>query len=162
MIAGGDTRYPPNPSGSQRSLSWACTDTAPFYTQPPDCTSVNKFFRAHILFPSCVAVNPTTKKPLTDSVDHRSHMAYPTSGPCPSTHPVRIPSISFHVIYALQNGEGTYLSSDHEVPGAPSGTQLHADFWNTWDQALLQKAVTKCINANRECKRLKNNDTRLQ
>jgi hypothetical protein len=89
-------------------------------------------------------------------------MAYPTSGRCPSTHPVRIPKISYHVVYNLQNGKGTYLSSDHDVLGAPAGTQLHADFWNTWDQVVLQKAVTKCINADRSCKRLKDGDTRLQ
>ena len=153
MLAGGNTLQPPNPSGSQRSLSWACSDSSPFYTQPPDCTSLNKFFRAHIHFPSC------WDGWRLDSPDHRSHMAYPTSGRCPSTHPVRIPKISYHVVYNLQNGKGTYLSSDH---GAPGGTTLHADFWNTWDQVVLQKAVTKCINADRSCKRLKDGDTRLQ
>jgi hypothetical protein len=162
MIAGGDTRNPPQPTAAQRSLSWACSDSSPFYTQPPDCTSANKFFRAHILFPSCVAVNPTTKQPLTDSVNHRSHMAYPTSGRCPSTHPVRIPKISYHVVYNLKNGKGTYLSSDHEVAGAPAGTQLHADFWNTWDQGVLQTAVTKCINRSLSCKRLVTGDSRLR
>jgi hypothetical protein len=159
MLAGGNTLQPPNPTGAQKSLSWACTDSSPFYTQPPDCTSLNTFFRAHIHFPSCVAVDPNTQQPLLDSFDHRSHMAYPTSGRCPSTHPLRIPKISYHVVYALKNGKGTYLSSDH---GAPGGTTLHADFWNTWDQAVLQKAVTKCINANISCKRLKDGDTRLQ
>jgi hypothetical protein len=152
MLAGGNTLQPPKPDAAQKSLSWACSDSAPFYTQPPDCTSVNALIRAHISFPSCWdGVN-------LDSWDHRSHMTYPTSGICPSTHPVRIPKISFHVIYALKNGKGTYLSSDH---GAPGGTTLHADFWNTWDQVVLQKAVTKCINANKSCKRLKDNDPRL-
>ena len=27
---------------------------------------------------------------------------------------------------------------------------LHADFWNTWDQAVLQDAVSTCINGNLE------------
>jgi hypothetical protein len=153
MLAGGNTLQPPQPNMTQKSLSWACSDSGPFYTQPPDCTSANQFFRAHIHFPSCWdGVN-------LDSPDHRSHMAYPTSGRCPSTHPVRIPKISYHVVYAQKNGKGTYLSSDH---GAPGGTTLHADFWNTWDQAVLQKAVTKCINANKSCLRLKDNDSRLQ
>ena len=156
MIAGGNTLNPPKPDMAQRSLSWSCVDSGPFYTQPPDCTSVNKLFRAHIHFPSC------WNGWQLDSSDHRSHMAYLTNGTCPSTHPVRIPKISFHVVYSLKNGKGTYLSSDHEVPGAPAGTALHADFWNTWDQAVLQKAVTKCINADKSCKRLKDNDTRLQ
>ena len=156
MIAGGDTLKPPQPTAAQRSLSWACSDSGPFYTQPPDCTSLNKTFRAHILFPSC------WNGWQLDSPDHRSHMAYPVNGKCPSTHPVRIPKISFHVVYTLKNGKGTYLSSDHDVPGAPAGTQLHADFWNTWDQTVLQQAVTKCINRSLSCKRLHDGDTRLR
>jgi Domain of unknown function (DUF1996) len=156
MIAGGDTRNPPRPNMSQKSLSWACTDSGPYLTQPPDCTSLNKSFRAHIHFPSC------WNGWQLDSSNHRSHMTYPASGRCPSTHPVRIPKISYHVVYNLQNGKGTYLSSDHEVPGAPPATQLHADFWNTWDQVVLQKAVTRCINADRSCKRLITGDRRLQ
>lgn len=156
MVAGGSTLNPPKPDMAQRSLSWACSDSGPFYTQPPDCTSLNKTFRAHILFPSC------WNGWQLDSPDHRSHMAYPVNGKCPSTHPVRIPKISFHVVYTLKNGKGTYLSSDHDVPGAPAGTQLHADFWNTWDQTVLQQAVTKCINRNLSCKRLHDGDTRLR
>jgi hypothetical protein len=152
MIAGGDTLKPPQPTAVQRSLSWACSDSSPFYTQPPDCTSANKFFRAHILFPSC-----WDRIHLTTS--DQSHMAYPTNGKCPASHPVRIPKISYHVVYNLKNGKGTYLSSDH---GALPGTQLHADFWNTWDQTVLQSAVTKCINRSLSCKRLTTGDSRLR
>ena len=154
MVAGGSTLNPPKPDMAQRSLSWSCVDSGPFYTQPPDCTSVNKTFRSHIHFPSC-----WQGPPFVDSPDHRSHMAYPVNGKCPSTHPYRIPKISFHVVYSIKNGKGTYLSSDH---GAPAGTTLHADFWNTWDQTVLQQAVTKCINRNLSCKRLHDGDTRLR
>ena len=156
MVAGGDTLNPPKPDMAQRSLSWSCVDSGPFYTQPPDCTSVNKTFRSHIHFPSCwngwrLEDDPSNPVP-------NDHMAYPTNWKCPANW-VRIPKISFHVVYSLQNGKRTYLSSDH---GAQAGTTLHADFWNTWDQVVLQKAVTKCINADKSCKRLHDNDTRLQ
>jgi hypothetical protein len=153
IVAGGNTLQPPKPDMAQRSLSWACSDSSPFYTQPPDCTSLNKLFRAHIHFPSC------WNGWQLDSLNHQSHMAYQTSGKCPSTHPVRIPKISYHVVYDLKTGKGTYLSSDH---GAPGGTTLHADFWNTWDQLVLQQAVTKCINRNLSCKRLVTGDSRLR
>jgi Domain of unknown function (DUF1996) len=87
-------------------------------------------------------------------------MAYwTTAKTCPSSHPVRIPRIRFNIAWNIKNGKGTYLSSDHGVPG---GTSLHGDFWNTWDQAILQDAVTTCINGKKDCKRLKDNDPRLQ
>jgi len=166
MIAGGDTLNPPQPTATQKSLSWSCVDSGPFFAQPPNCSKpgVNgvpksatngKPIRAHIHFPNCWdGVN-------LDSPDHRSHMAYwTTSGrTCPSSHPVRIPKIQFHIVWNIKNGTGTYLSSDHDAPG---GTTLHADFWNTWDQAVLRDAVTTCINGNLDCKRLKDNDPRLQ
>jgi len=155
MVAGGDTLNPPKPVEHAKSLSWSCEDSGPFYAQPPDCTSIGKPIKAHIQFPNCWdGVN-------LDSPDHRSHMAYWTTSPttCPSSHPVRIPRIRFNVAFNIKNGKGTYLSSDHGVPG---GTSMHADFWNTWEQAVLQQAVTKCINGNKDCTRLKDNDPRLQ
>jgi hypothetical protein len=155
MIAGGDTRNPPLPWEHASSLSWSCLDSGPFYAQPPDCTSVGRLIKAHIQFPNCWdGVN------LDSPEDHRSHMAYWTrQKTCPASHPVRIPRLRFNVAYDIKNGKGTYLSSDH---GAPGGTQMHADFWNTWDQAVLRDAVSTCINGNLNCKRLKDNDPRLQ
>jgi hypothetical protein len=40
-----------------------------------------------------------------DSPDHKSHVAYPSSGtfessgPCPSTHPVKLPQVMYEVIW---------------------------------------------------------------
>ena len=40
-----------------------------------------------------------------DSPDHRSHVAYPTTGtfesggPCPASHPVRLPQLMYEVIW---------------------------------------------------------------
>lgn len=54
---------------------------------------------ANIRFPTCWdGVN-------LDSANHMSHVAYPTSGtfetggPCPPTHPVRIPQLFYEVIW---------------------------------------------------------------
>ena len=165
MVAGGDTLNPPMPTEHAKSLSWSCVDSGPFFAQPPDCSKpgVNGVpqsaasgtpIKAHIQFPNCWdGVN-------LDSFDHRSHMAYWTRAKtCPSSHPKRIPRIRFNIAWKIRDGTGTYLSSDHGVPG---GTSMHADFWNTWDQAILQDTVTTCINGNIDCKRLKDNDPRLQ
>jgi hypothetical protein len=154
MIAGGDTRSPPVPWEQARGLSWSCLDSGPFYAQPPNCTSIGKPIKAHIQFPNC------WDGFRLDSPDHKSHMAYWTQNKqCPASHPVRLPRLRQNVAYNIKDGRGTYLSSDHDEPG---GTQLHADFWNTWDQAVLRDAIETCINGNINCKRLKDNDPRLQ
>jgi hypothetical protein len=55
--------------------------------------------RATITFPTCWdGVN-------LDTPDHKSHVAYPSSGsyestgPCPSTHPVHLPQVMYEVIW---------------------------------------------------------------
>lgn len=56
-------------------------------------------WRVSVHFPSC-----WDGKNL-DSPDHKSHVAYPASGtfesggPCPSTHPVKIPQIMYEVMF---------------------------------------------------------------
>lgn len=56
-------------------------------------------WRVSIHFPSC-----WDGKNL-DSIDHKSHVAYPASGTfesggaCPSTHPVKIPQIMYEVMF---------------------------------------------------------------
>jgi hypothetical protein len=95
-------------------------------------------------FPSCWDGSST------DSADHRSHVAYPVGGSCPSSYPVRIPKIGIHITYGLTDGTGYYLSSDAEH-GMSDGMSLHADFWNTWDQPTLEMEVADCINAGTSC-----------
>jgi len=139
IIAGGDTRFPPAPTRPQLSLSWACSDSAPFFTQPPNCGSLK--LKAHVHFPNCWDGN-------IDSADHRSHMAYSTGKKCPASHPVLLPRLSLHITFDISDGRGATLSSDHSEPG---GTQLHADFWNAWDQEILELLVTRCLNTGRSC-----------
>jgi Domain of unknown function (DUF1996) len=154
IVAGGDTRNPPVPLEQARGLSWSCLDSGPFYEQPPNCSSVGKPIKAHIQFPNC------WDGFRLDSSDHMSHMAYwGRDKKCPQSHPVRLPRLRQNVAYNIRDGRGATLSSDH---GFPNGTQLHADFWNTWDQAVLNDAIETCINGNLNCKRLKDNDPRLQ
>ena len=143
VIAGGDTRTPPAPTRKQLSLSWACSDSAPFYTQPPNCGS-NKL-KAHVHFPDCW-------DGLTlDPGDHRSHLVYASGKICPSSHPVLLPRLSMHITYGISDGTGATLTSDHDQP---NGTQLHADFWNTWDQSVLEFLVDRCLNAGKSCKQM--------
>ena len=82
--------------------------------------------RLQVYFPMC-----WNGKDL-DSVNHRSHMAYPSrynGGNCPSTHPVRLPSVFFETFYAVDkfpHGQGNqpFVLSN----GDPTGYGFHGDF----------------------------------
>ena len=144
MIAGGNTNLPPAPILAQRSLSWSCVDTGPFSTTPPNCGK--KQIKAHVHFPWC------WDGANLDSADHRSHMAYGSSGrTCPATHPVMLPRLTLHVTYGVKNATGYMLASD-EMFGLPAGTSLHADFWQTWDQGVLDFLVNRCLRGGESCK----------
>lgn len=102
--------------------------------------------RQQIFFPSCWdGVN-------VDSTTHKSHVAYPSnsdSGTCPSTHPYRLVSLFYEVIWntyayypQLSAGTGEIVLST----GDPTGYGSHADFVNGWDHTVLQNAVDTCLD----------------
>jgi hypothetical protein len=81
-----------------------------------------------------------------DSLDHRSHMAYPVSGRCPATHPVNIPRVESFFRYPV----GTGPMGEISFSSGPYWT-LHQDFLNAWEPATLQRLVDACINALVDC-----------
>ncbi len=114
---------------------------------PPDLKMVAHSSRVSssnliIKFPSC------WDGLHTDSADHISHMAEPTKDSCPATHPVRVPALTIVARYPLDDAQGHRLSS-----GALS--TMHGDFWNTWDQEVLEALVARCLNDSTEpCPRI--------
>ena len=83
-----------------------------------------------------------------DSADHISHMAESTHEGCPTSHPTRVPALTIVVRYPVQSLTGHRLSS-----GALS--TMHADFWNTWNQPVLESLVARCLNDSTEpCPRI--------
>ncbi|KAF2729879.1 hypothetical protein EJ04DRAFT_501527 [Polyplosphaeria fusca] len=121
--------------------------------------------RSNILFPTCWdGVN-------LDSPDHRSHVAYPTSGPanflslggnCPSTHPVRIPQLMYEVVWdTTPFNDASLWPTDGSQPfyfsyGDNTGYGQHADYVFGWEGNELQKGMdaTNCMGA--KCKDMKN------
>jgi hypothetical protein len=92
----------------------------------------------HVAFPDCWdGVN-------LDTPDHQSHMAYSARGRCPAGHPVAVPAIQVNFRYASTGGPGLVLASGGQLSG-------HADFFNAWDQTVLQGLVDGCLNALRHC-----------
>jgi len=105
---------------------------------PPTCPSGNHLVM-EVIFPDC------WDGQNLDSVDHRSHMAYGRSiGGCPASHPVQVPQLKLALDYPVDGIKKAVFSS-----GGPE--TAHADFFNTWDQAALQRLVQACINVNGHC-----------
>jgi Domain of unknown function (DUF1996) len=90
-----------------------------------------------------------------DSVDHTNHMAYPRpdgSG-CPASHPVPLIQISVNIHYRItEANQATHwrLSSDNY--SGPAGYSSHADWWNGWDETVMNIIVSNCIHRALDCK----------
>ncbi|KAF8538786.1 hypothetical protein BDD12DRAFT_840894 [Trichophaea hybrida] len=138
----------------QKAIGFNCLNYA---DNPEGALSVNRIpqgaycpngLRAELFFPSCWdGVN-------SDSENHRSHMAYPSvmdDGECPSTHPIRVPSLFFETIWDINEvyGKGGRLVFSN---GDPTGYGYHGDFMNGWDQDILKKAIRDCTNMSGEVK----------
>jgi hypothetical protein len=120
------------------AIYWGCSDNSTGKQKtPPNCKT--GIVSLHVGFPSCW--NGTD----LDSADHQSHMAYPSSGKCPTSHPVAVPRLIMRFEYPVgTSSAGLMLSS-----GPPY--TIHGDFWNTWDQATLAQLVQDCLNAEVNC-----------
>lgn len=101
-------------------------------TTPVDCPGLSHQVLV-IRFPDC------WNGEELDSADHRSHMAYRVNGRCPSGYPVRVPRLALNVHYDLPSVDGATLASG-------SIYSSHADFFNAWDQAFLNRLVRLNLN----------------
>ena len=116
-------------------------------TAIPNCPTGAEVWQA-IDFPQCWdGVN-------LDSPDHQSHMAFPVRNACPASHPVAIPAISFHLIYAVTASDDPSkwrLSSDNYTTNKPGGYSFHADWFNGWRQETMDAFVRNCDNPALDC-----------
>lgn len=142
MIAG-DARA----SGPQESAWWGCDKR--YIGRAPTITRCGRDDRIvmTVVFPQC------WDGVHLDSPDHKSHMAYPALGRCPSTHPVSVPEITFNIPYEVPatGVAGLRLASDMYDPGLPGGYSAHADWFDAWDPAVMAAWVRSCDQDARDC-----------
>jgi hypothetical protein len=80
-----------------------------------------------------------------DSSDHKSHMAYPVAGGCPSSHPVPVPKLRMVIRYPV-SGDPSVLRL-----ASGDGRTFHGDFFNVWPAAEMERRVRDCINVVVKC-----------
>lgn len=141
-VIAGDARS----TSTQRNAYWGCRDH--YVGRPgsiPRCNTGENIVMI-VELPQC-----WDGKRL-DSPDHKSHMAFPGRGGCPTTHPVPIPAITMNVIYKNPGtSTGLRLASDMYDANLPGGYSAHADWFSAWDQAIADTFVSKCINPALDC-----------
>ncbi|GLB44190.1 putative protein with domain of unknown function (DUF1996) [Lyophyllum shimeji] len=152
MVSGDPNLRTLNPSSfAQQAITFLCLDfggTSRKFNELPNgrCPSG---VRAQINFPSC------WDGENVDSLDHKSHVAFLSTGPDNGTcrdprFPVTIPRIFIEVYWNTQ----VFDKFRHEAMtpsqpfvfsnGDPTGYGYHADFINGWEPDVLQRAVNEC------------------
>ncbi|MDC0435086.1 DUF1996 domain-containing protein, partial [bacterium] len=116
-----------------------------------------------INFPMCLQVNQDWN-PVLSSADNISHLAYGYPGDgnaneCPSSHPYRIPQLTYIIRYAdIPFTSEWQLSSDRS--SATRGQSLHADYFASWDEETMNRIVQCNIESRRECQFVDERGTR--
>jgi hypothetical protein len=117
---------------------WDCSELAkaPRTANVPQCQDGQ--LSLHVDFPDCWDGK-------TLAFANQRNTRYSVNGVCPKTHPVGLPALSLVLRYPVTTtAKPVELASGGQFSG-------HADFINAWDQAELQRLVTRCLNAYRHC-----------
>lgn len=117
----------------------------------PDCSGLSgkpgSTLTMHISFPSCWdGVLPNHSAKAVGDTNDNAHYAYPVNKQCPAAFPNKMVSLVETIQFAYTgNGADVELASD-PMTGTSDGQSMHADFWNTWDQAAFEEVVRNCVN----------------
>jgi Domain of unknown function (DUF1996) len=135
-------------SSAQEFASWSCGEhTLRGGAIPANCPA-GQDLSMTLIFPQC------WDGANLDAPDHKSHMAYPRDGRCPTSHPIALPEITYNVHYSVPDAAATThwrLSSDMYGTDKSGGFSIHGDWINGWDEAAMRIWVERCDVAARDC-----------
>ena len=150
MIAGDSANKTPYQWGGPTSFTCIdpATGTGPkTQTIPTTCAAGSTIWMS-VMFPQCWdGVN-------LDSPDHKSHMAYPSGGTCPATHPVAVPEITTNILYTVKDVAAPArwrLASDSYDASLPAGYSAHADWFNGWKPQFMDTFIKNCDQPAKDC-----------
>lgn len=146
-------------------LSWGCHDpsagqalrlaaTIPGTNGTPQCPDGHDI-QATIQFPQCIALSGGT--PVLTDPDFVSHtLQIGNNDPCPSTHPYRVPQISYLLLWSNPAGLGEAswrLSSDKDFDKPTGqvphpGGSLHGDWLGGWHDGAINAWVDGCFRVS--------------
>lgn len=147
---------------ANQNLHWGCydgsqarrlTNTIPGTNGSAPCPD-GQDIQASIQFPQCIAVSSNGSPVLTHSnfIDHTRLVN--NNDQCPSSHPYRVPQISYLIRWANPpgNGEASWrLSSDagFDQPTVQSpGGSLHGDWLGGWYDPAIQAWMDGCFRVS--------------
>ncbi|EAU87993.2 hypothetical protein CC1G_01640 [Coprinopsis cinerea okayama7 len=152
MMSGDPTLRTLNASSfAQQAVTFLCLNfegESVRYNELPDHRCPNGI-RAEINFPSC------WDGENIDSEDHKSHVAFLSTGPDNGTcldpaYPVTLPRIFLEVYWYTQGFDDVrHEAMNFKQPfvfsnGDPTGYSYHSDFFNGWEPGVLQRALDEC------------------
>ncbi|KAJ7756245.1 hypothetical protein B0H16DRAFT_1314999 [Mycena metata] len=151
MVSGDPTLRTLDPSSfAQQAITFLCLDfngKSNRYNELPRSISCPSGIRSQINFPSCWNGKDT------DSTDHKSHVAFLSTGPdngtCtdPGSSPRFICQLVYWISQVFEDQRKDAMTPSQpfvQVESDPTGYGYHADFFNGWDSGVLQKALNGC------------------
>jgi len=138
MLIGGDAAS--RETQSTDIVGWSCGSDVVRSDRPTQCSD-DSTLRMVVTFPDC------WDGERLSTFGASAHVRYSDAsieGGCPDDHPVALPQLTIGIDFPPIDPAGLSLSSG----GIDTA---HADFWNVWDQAELDRQVEDCINGDQVC-----------
>jgi hypothetical protein len=140
MIAGNEAATAPQ---STSVTAWTCSGATGLKSVTPtphDCTGSD--LRLVVTFPSCWDGHTLTGA-------GQKNVVYRSAAGCPSSNPIQIPQIVFHVTYPTSSAAGLTVSMTPTMRG--STDTEHVDFINGWNEATVTSDVSACLVTSTRC-----------